>query len=330
VRLKVALVYNDPIPDRYQVMGESLAELGVLDEVRAVEMAIAELKYSLIKIPLQPPLEQAVETLKSLDADVIFNLFEGFDGCPETEGLIAEQLAGLKIPFTGCSPEALVLSLDKSRTKDLMIQAGIPTPAYQIISPETIGSFKLEFPCIIKPLAEDASHGISEDSVINDYTSLETQVKKISSLFGGKVMVEEFLEGREFNTTVIGNDRLIVPGISEIVYTLPPGKPRILTFQAKWNEESQYFLNTKAVCPAAITPAESKKIGQIARKAYRLVGCRGYARIDLRQDRWGNFKVLEINPNPDIAPVSGAVLQAKNGGMSYTQFIKKIINYALK
>ena len=78
-------------------------------------------------------------------------------------------------------------------------------------------------------------------------------MEKISTLFGGKALVEEYLDGREFNTTVLGNDRLIVPGISEIVFTLPPDKPRILTFSAKWDEGSLYFENTKAVCPAAIS-----------------------------------------------------------------------------
>jgi D-alanine-D-alanine ligase len=330
VHLKIAVLYNDPLPDRYKAMGESLAELGVMDEVQAVEHALAELKYSSMLIPLRPPLSQVDEMIKSLDADAVFNLFEGFGGCPETESQVASLLFKLKIPFTGCPPAALKLALDKSKTKNLLAAAGIPTPGYQILNPEDVKTFQLDFPCIVKPLAEDASHGISEDSVVTNFSSLENQINKICALFGGKAMVEEYVDGREFNTTVIGDGRLTIPAISEIVYTLPPDKPRILTFQAKWEENSLYFDNTRAVCPALITSLEQKRIARIARSAFRLIGCKGYARVDFRQDKSGNFKVLEVNPNPDITPGSGAALQAVASGMTYSQFIKKIIKIALK
>jgi D-alanine-D-alanine ligase len=330
LRLKVALLYNEPLPDRYQAMGESLAELGVMDEVNAVQQALKELGYSSQLIPIRPPLSRVEAIIKSLDCNVAFNLFEGFDGCPETEARFAEILVKYKIPYTGCPPSALEFALNKSKTKDLLISAGIPTPGYQILSPGEIGKFKLGFPCIVKPLAEDASHGISEDSVVDNYISLERQVNKICSLFGSRAMVEEYVDGREFNTTVMGNSRLTVPGISEIVYTLPPDKPRILTFQAKWQENSIYFDNTRAVCPASISVQEQKKIGEIARAAFRLIGCRGYARVDFRQDKSGKLNVLEVNPNPDITPGSGAALQAVSAGMIYSKFIKIIIDLALK
>lgn len=330
MHLKIAILYNDPIPDRYQAMGESLAEMGVMDEVHAVEQALKELNYSFFLVPLSPPLTEVRKKINSIQADAVFNLFEGFDGRPETEGQVAEILSKSGIPFTGCPPSVLTAALDKAETKKVFESAGIPTPGYQILSPENMGAFHLEFPCIVKPLAEDASHGISEDSVVYKLDALERQVAKISALFGGRAMVEEYVDGREFNTTVMGNGRLTVPGISEIVYTLPPEKPRILTFQAKWEENSLYFDNTRAVCPALISPREQRKISKIAKDAFRLIGCRGYARVDFRQDKFGNFKVLEINPNPDITPGSGAALQAVSSGMTYSEFINKIIHFALK
>jgi D-alanine-D-alanine ligase len=327
--MKVALIYNDPSSDRYQAMGESKAELGVLDEVKAVSDALVELKYSTVLVPLSPPLEKVKEKLASLEIDVVFNLFEGFDGRPETEGMVAAMLSELKFPFTGCPASTLKLALDKGKTKELLQAAGIQTPEYQILTQDNLATFSLGFPCIIKPVAEDASHGMTEESVVHDRVSLEKQIRKVCSLFGGRALVEEYLDGREFNTTVMGKDRLTVPSISEIVFTLPPDKPRILTFAAKWEENSLYFDNTKAVCPAPITPEEQKKIGRIAKAAFRLLGCRGYARVDFRQDKEGNFKVLEVNPNPDITPGSGAALQSTVAGMSYSQFVAKIIRFAL-
>jgi D-alanine-D-alanine ligase len=330
--MRVAIIYNEPGSGRYQAMGEAKAELGVMDEVRAVSQALIELNYSSVLVPLSPPLESVGKTLAALDADVIFNLFEGFDGSPETEGQVAAILAALNKPFTGCSASALTLALDKYRTKQLLESAGIETPKCQILAPEDVAAFHLSFPCIVKPLAEDASHGISEESVVHTPAALEKQLLKICALFGGRALVEEFIDGREFNTTVMGTPSvgLTIPAISEIVYTLPPDKPRVLTFDAKWEEDSLYFMNTKTVCPAPITQEEEKEIGRIATAAFQLTGCRGYARADFRQDKRGKFVVLEVNPNPDITPGSGAALQAATSGLSYSQFVEKIIRYALE
>jgi D-alanine-D-alanine ligase len=330
VRLKVALIYNQPESDRYQAMGESAAELGVLDEVKAVRQALAELHHECLAVPLSPPLSQVRKTLQTLRADVVFNLFEGFDGSPTTEAQVAALLAELKLPFTGCPAEALQLALDKSKTKILLREAGLPTPAFQVLSPATAREFKLEFPCIIKPVADDASHGLSEDSVVYNRQALEKQLQKISRLFGGEALVEEFIDGREFNTTVLGFRRLVIPAISEIVYTLPPDKPRLLTFESKWQEDSLYYKNTRNVCPGAITAQEQARLSRIAKAAFRLTGCKGYARVDLRQNQQGEFLVLEINPNPDITPGAGASLQLAAGGISYAEFIEKTLRIALK
>jgi D-alanine-D-alanine ligase len=331
--MNIAIIYNDPQPDRYQAMGESKAELGVMDEVKAVHQASTELNYNSIMVPLRPPLEQVnsdLIRLKKQDIDVVFNLFEGFDGSPETEGKVAEMLADLQFTFTGCPAATLMLALDKSKTKAILEAAGIPTPRYQILTPEKLSTFYLDYPCIVKPLADDASHGISEESIVNEPISLERQVKRISKLFNGKALVEEFVDGQEFNTTVMGNKKLIVPAISEIVYTLPPDKPKILTFEAKWEEKSLYYENTKAHCPAEISRKEQNEVARIAKAAFKLIGCRGYARVDFRQDKAGRFKVLEVNPNPDISPGAGASLQAAAAGMTYSQFIEKIIGFAIE
>jgi D-alanine-D-alanine ligase len=327
---KIAVLYNEPQPGRYQDMGEFKAELGVMEEVKAVGQALAELNYSTVFVPLRPPLDKVKKLLESLDVKLVFNLFEGFDGCPETEAQVAAMLSDLNFHYSGCPASALALALNKAKTKVLLQAAGIPTPKFQIMDRDNLASFQLDYPCIVKPLAEDASHGISEDSVVHNPAELHKQVLKICSLFGGRVMVEEFLEGREFNTTVIGNGRLTVPAISEIVYTLPPDKVRILTFEAKWEENSLYFENTPVVCPAQIRKAEQKQISRIAKAAFKLTGCSGYARVDLRQDRQGKFHVLEVNPNPDITPGSGAALQAAVAGLSYCQFVSTIIDLACK
>lgn len=328
--LKVAIIYNDPRPGIYASIGEAEAELDIMKVVQPVNEALDDLGCSTQIVSLAPPLQKVREKLESLKINVVFNLFEGFDGYPQAESEVAYILEDLKIPFTGCPGAALELGLDKPRAKQLLETAGIMTPEFQILDPYNLADFHLDYPCIVKPYSEDASHGLSEHSVVYEFSALERQVKEISRVFGGKALVEEFLGGREFNTTVIGNRRLIIPAVTEIVYTLPPDKPRILTFDAKWREDTSYYQNTRAVCPAMVSKSEKREISRIARLAFKLFGCRGYARVDFRQDLAGNLKVLEVNPNPDITPGSGAVLQAAAAGMTFTRLVETLIKLALK
>lgn len=327
---KVAIIYNEPSPSRYNVLGEEKAVLGVLDEVEAVQQALAKLGYPVARIALSPPLERARERLESLKGDLVFNLFEGFDGLPETEAAVANILSDLGLSYTGCPGSALSIALDKVKTKALLEKAGIATPKYQLLSPETLFTFHMDYPCIVKPCAEDASHGLSEESVVNDFVSLEKQVSRVSQFYGGKALVEEFLDGREFNVTVLGNREPVVLPISEIVYSLPPGMPRILTFSAKWEPESLYFQGSKPVCPAGIDDETRRLIRGAALSAFRALGCLGYARVDFRLDSKGLPRVIEVNPNPDISLDSGAARQALAAGMSYRRFIEKIVSLAIE
>ncbi|MBI4302825.1 MAG: ATP-grasp domain-containing protein, partial [Chloroflexi bacterium] len=226
------------------------------------------------------------------------------------------------------SAAALSLALDKEECKAILQAAGIAAPRYQVLDPSNVSRFHLNYPCIVKPCAEDASHGLSPESVVYDKTSLEKQVGKISKLYGGKALVEEFLEGREFNITVLGNGEVFP--ISEIVYSLPAGMPRILTFGAKWRPDDVYYDNTRAHCPADISDVDREYIVSTARLAFKALGCRGYARVDLRLDGEGELNVLEVNPNPDVSPATGAALQAQAAGISYNQFIQKIVDIALE
>lgn len=331
MRPRIAIIYNDePNPDRYQTIGEASAVLGVLEEVTAVHQALAELGYPVEQIPLSPPLEQAREKLENLKADLVFNIFEGFADCPETEAAVANFLSELGLTYTGCPAAALSLGLDKAATKRLLAANGIATPRYQLLTPAILSLFHLDYPCIIKPPAEDASHGLSAESVVNDAASLEKQVSRISQFYGGQALVEEFIDGREFNATVIGNGRPEVLPISEIIYSLPPGMPRILTFAAKWEPGSLYFQCSQVVCPAEIDTKTQQSLIATALDAFRLIGGSGYTRVDFRMNTAGIPKVIEVNPNPDISPEYGAARQAQAAGLSYNQFIQRIVLLALE
>ena len=327
---KVAIIYNRPEEDRYSAMGEQKAILGVLVEVKAVHDGLNRLGCSVERVPLSPPLEKVKETLSQVKADVFFILFEGFAGRPQTEAAVAAMLHELGVPYTGCSASALSLALDKGRTKTILEANGLPTPPFQVLDPDTVNEFSLTFPCIVKPAAEDASHGLSERSVVTGLKGLEEQVKLISGLYDGQALVEEYVDGREFNVTVMGNDDPVVLAESEIVYTLPEGRPRILTFEAKWEPESLYFKSSAPVCPADIDDTIRHRIAVPAAAAYRLLGCTGYARVDFRMGADLIPQIIEVNPNPDLSPGYGVALQAKVSGLSYPRLVERIIQLAME
>lgn len=329
MRMRIAIVYNEPQQSRYDVVAEEKSVLGVLEAVEAVHQALLELDFEVTVVPLLPPLEQAERELRNLDTDLVFNLFEGFCDYPETEPVVPEILAEMGIPFTGCPGPVLSLALDKAKTKVILTAAGIRTPDFQLLNPKTLHMFRLDYPCIVKPCCDDASNGISADSVVHDSVALERQVSVISDFYGGNAIVETFITGREFNATVMGNSELITLPVSEIVYSLPPGMPEVLTFDAKWETDTLYFKGTQPVCPAEIDPEEYQRIAETVMTAYRLLGCRGYARVDMRLDQEGELNVIEMNPNPDISPGTGAARQAEAAEMTYTQFVDRIVRLAL-
>ena len=326
--LRVALIYNDPIPDRYSQMGEADAIADVLEEVKAVYDALLEMGHSVVKVPLVPPIDSVRSTLTGLDVDIFFNLFEGFAGQPETEAMVAGMMAAMGKPFTGSLAPTLALALDKVKTKELLIAAGVNTPRFQVLRPDNVSQFDLKYPCIVKPAAEDASHGVNQDSVVNDMGALTVQVEKICLHYGGRALVEEFLDGRELSSTIMGIRKPIVLQISEIIFSLPPGLPKVLTFGAKWLTDDIYFHHTDPVCPANVDDALRAHVSEVSISAYRLLGCRGYARVDMRLDGEGRASVLEVNPNPDISLTSGAVRQASAIGLTYPQFVDRIMELA--
>ena len=329
--MHITVIYNKPVSSYYSGTGEDKAVSGVLTEAAAVEKALLDSGYQVTCVPLTLPFEEARDILGKLETDLIFNLFEGFPGYPETEADICQVLTDIGVPYTGCPPQALRLALNKAGTKSLLQAGEINTPDFQLMHSGTLSDFSLEFPCIIKPNSEDASHGITEDSVVSNVKEMETQINKVSIQYRtDEILVEEYIDGREFNTTVIGNNRKQVLVISEIEFSLPSGLPSIVTYAGKWEVESQYYKGTTPVCPAQISENEEQGIIEIAEKACTITKCRGYARVDMRMDRQGRIFVLEVNPNPDISPDSGAALQANAAGMTYTEFIRRLVSLAME
>jgi len=236
----------------------------------------------------------------------------------------------MQVPYTGADPIALRTCQRKTMAKSIIKTFGIPTPDYQIITrPEEIADIHLKYPIIVKPTMEDASIGIEFDSVVENYENLKSKIENILFNMHQYALAEEYIEGRELNVAVLGDTRLKVLPISEIDFSrMPDYLHNIVSFQAKWDPYHEAYHSTVAICPAILPKEVEEKAKEIALKAFRSLGCRDYARIDMRLSPKNELFVLEANPNPDLTEDAGFMRSSKATGMSFKKTLKKIVDLA--
>jgi D-alanine-D-alanine ligase len=237
------------------------------------------------------------------------------------------ELLGYEI--TGCPPITLGNCLNKARAKAILKSRGILTPEYRTLKKTkrfTEKEIKLRYPMILKLMNEDASIGISEFSVVKNYSELRKQFAFLVETYKQDIILEEFIIGRELNVAVLGGK--VLP-ISEINFGgLPDVFPKIVTYDGKWTEGSVYYNHTKPICPADLPERLKKKIQTIALASYDAMNCRDYARVDIRLSNESEPYVIEVNPNPDISSDSGFARAASADGMSYDDLLNTIANFA--
>jgi D-alanine-D-alanine ligase len=346
-KLNLSIIYNDPtqyaagplLSDREVEFTQSpvdMSEYGVLDEVRSVQKALEPLGHRTKLVPVALDIHKLIRELKTNRPDIIFNLCESVDGDPTQEMNIAGLFELLGIPYTGCRAFTLGLALNKPLVKQILNSNGIPTAKHFVLdSSHRIYLNGHKFPMIVKPSREDASIGITNESVVTNRQALKQRVEYVLDVHKQPVLVEEYIEGREINVSIVGNDELIVFPISEIMFNgLPEDYPKIVSYNAKWMYKTVEFTCSTAVCPAEnLSKSEMNVIQETAMKVYRLLGACDYARVDMRL-KDGQPYVLELNPNPDIASDvpedTGFTRSAKAYGWEYEYLIQQIINFALK
>ncbi|MCM8756818.1 MAG: ATP-grasp domain-containing protein [Candidatus Omnitrophica bacterium] len=258
----------------------------------------------------------------------IFNLFEGFSGDSYKEAEFVEILEELGVPFTGNNYYALKTCLNKAKVKEVLKKEGIPTPNGLFVREIKDVSFKdLLFPVFIKPCFDDASIGIDRDSLVKDRHLIEkVLVKKLRAHPQG-LIVEEFIPGKEYNVGFLGDYPYELLGISVIDYSKYKDFTPFLTYNSKWEEDSEEYKILIPSCNEKIDEDLKKKILNISLRAGKILGCRSYFRIDLRE-KDGKLFVLDINPNPDINKDSGLMKQAYHKGYTYEDIIEKILIFS--
>ncbi len=311
-----------------------MSEVGVLEEREHVQGALQQAGYKATLFNMNGNIQRLFDFINQKEPDIIFNLCESVGNLSVHEMHVAGLYELAEIPYTGAPAFALGSCLNKARTKEILTYHGIKTARFQIfknvseLNEETLG---LKYPLIVKPSREDASAGIDNASVVDEFSSLRKRVRYVFNEYDQPALVEEYISGRELNIAIIGNKRPIVLPISEIDFSkLPPDYPKIVTYNAKWMQGTEEFVGTAGVCPAQIPPDLEKKLKEIALKCYKVMGLRDYGRIDIRLDKNNTPYVLEVNPNPDLSDDAGFARSARAYGLSFEDTISKIVEYALE
>lgn len=265
--------------------------------------------------------------------DVVFNLTEEFNKRSAYERNVAGLLEMLDIRHTGAGPTGLTLCKNKGMAKEILAYHRIEFPDFAVFPVGTIirRPKRLDFPLFIKPLQEEASYGISQDSFVETDQAFEERVRFIHERMNQEALAEEYIEGRELYVSVIGNQRLQVLPIREVIFSkMPEDRPRFSTFKAKWDEAYRERWGIQNTFAQDLPDGVVDRIARVCKKIYRVLRIRGYARIDLRLTPDGRVIVLEANPNPNLSSDDEFALSAQKAGLSYEKLINRILRLALQ
>jgi D-alanine-D-alanine ligase len=325
----LVLVHEELVPPK-DVSGYDLAQVEWKMEFDVTE-TLTLMGHVVEVVGLRSDLTVLDRALKRFHPDMLFNLLEDFHDIAVNDQNWVSYLELLLIPYTGCNPRGLLLSRDKALSKKVLSYHGVPLPHFAVFrrgEPFAVPD-GLSFPLIVKSLILDGSVGISQASVVSTEARLEERVSFVHDNTGSDAICEEFIEGRELYVGVLGNERLTTFPVWELHFGKRPKSTRLIaTDKVKWSDryQSQVGVRTEE---ASLGEAQAKKVRDLARKAYRILGLSGYARIDFRMGPDGSVFFLEANPNPQLAYGEDFAESAEKAGIGYESLVQRILNLAL-
>jgi len=322
-----AILHNPIAPDARP------DDVDLLDEMRAVEEAFRQLGWRFERVSFDEDVARVKRDLEKLSPTVVFNLVEVFEGKGSYQYLAPAFLSLWGHRYTGGSAEALFITTDKLLTKEMLTSHMIPTPPYFVPGQRELPAPGARY--IVKPVDEDASLGIGPDSVVKvtHAEDLVALIRKQERDYGVRHFAEQYIEGREFNLTILGNrgEPEVLPPAEIRFVNFDQNRPKIVDYRAKWDENSFEYQNTLR---AFDFPPEDRplldRLRDLAADCWRTFRLSGYARVDIRVDEQGSPWTIEINVNPCIAPSGGVAAACKQAGISYRTFVERVVSEALR
>lgn len=297
----------------------ALAEALSHDGVVAEPLAVVGLQFDF------------VAALQRRRPALVVNLCESVNADSRGEMLIPCLLDLLGLAYTGSGAVALGLALHKDRAKELLRARGIATPEFVVVEAiEGLAGVDLPFPLIVKPVREDASVGISFDSVVHDRAGLARAVRAVLATFKQPALVERYIAGRELYVPLLGNRPRGNLPLTEIAFGAAfVGKPHVVSYRAKWEPESAEYKDSPVVA-CELDAATRGRVVELACAAFAALQCRDYGRVDMRLSAAGEPYVIEVNPNCDLSPDAGFANAARAAGMDYRALASRLVEIALE
>lgn len=309
------------------------AEGDSFETINAVIGALQENGHSVEGIESD---DQVQENLQKLNPDLVFNIAEGLFG-DFRESYIPMICERLGLPYSGSDPLTLAVCLNKARTKEILGYYAIPTAGFRVFYPNVnIDLQDVEFPAIIKPIAEGSSKGIFDNSVVKNSAEARARIQENFSKYHQPIILERFLTGDEFTVALWGNgtELQILPIVAISFKDLPAGAQPIYSYEAKWIWDTTEKPLEIFQCPAHLPESIQQRIQALVKRTCQVLGIRDWCRIDIRLDEQGNPNVLELNPLPGILPRpednSCFPKAARTAGYSYEAMINKVATIAAK
>lgn len=308
--------------------------------IEQLSSALETLDHEVTRVSADADVVPVVTELRKLQPDLVFNLAESFAGRSALESNVAALLNLLDLRYTGSSPAGLLLAGDKTLAKKVLRYHGLQTPSSATVYRGALDwAEDIDFPVIVKPPQEDASIGITNGSVVNDLQDLFRKIDSLQTEFQQPVLVEEFVDGREFYVAVLGNFEAQALPVMEMDFSgLPAGALRIASWDAKWGadgsgagegaEKSAEFAGTKSVFPTDLDDDLVERLQRTAVQAFGALRLRDYARIDVRVKPDGEIFVIEVNPNCYLEREAEFARAAAKEGLSYHALIARIVELA--
>lgn len=327
--LRVLVLYNldfdEAEPDSADAGVVARAE--IVDVARAVSDALVERNAEVRLRPVRS-VGEVVQAVRQFAADVVFNLCESLSGNARYESSVAAILERLGVPFTGSRAQCLRLCLNKQACGEVLRRAGVPVPEAVLVDslerPPGLG-----WPLILKPNAEDGSTGIWSSSVVETPAAFAEALARLRAAGLAPVMAQRYVEGREINVALLGEQpRRLLP-INEIDFAeMPTELPKIVSYECKWIDGTSEWRGARVV-PAELEPATARAVARFARAAAEAVGMGSYGRVDFRIDRQGRPWVVDVNPNCALAPDAGFATSATRASLGYADLIAAIVEAAI-
>jgi len=297
-----------------------------------VTVTLRDLGHEVFCLGVADELAPIREKVESWQPHIVLNLLEDFYNIPTFDQNVVSYLELLRVPYTGCNPRGLMLARDKALSKKLLAYHRVPSAEFAVfpIGRKVRRSQRLKFPLIVKSLVKEASAGLSQASIVDSDEKLVERVRFMHEHIGTDAIAEQYIDGRELYVGVIGNHRLQVFPVWELLFkNWPEDAARIATDRVKSSRAYQKKRGITTEEAADLAPALVESLQRVCKRVYRDLGLSGYARIDLRLSAEGKFYVLEANPNPQLAYGEDFAESAERAGVSYADLIQRIVNLGL-